>query len=430
MTLPSTDGRLAEPNRFERHPAITGALIAAMILCLLDVLAGSVTHAREKRLLVRGLEIEHSYRLRHPVYHHDLRPNATVDSALWGSRFYRVRTNSLGFKDASTRVVSMEGRGPRVLLVGDSFTEGIGVEFDSTFAGHLASDAVRHGIEVVNAGVASYSPIIYWKKTEALIEQRGLHVDEVVVLVDISDIQDEANYYLDDSGHVQSRVPVGFIAPDVSTRADSAAPSFEFRVREFASTHSFALYRALSVAKNLLLRATRLGPAPLTATCAPPVTAQELACRRGWTSNPAIRKVYGTRGIANAREHMSRLAALLRAHRIPLTVVVYPYPSQLEWDYRHSLQSSIWRSWSAAEGARFVDLFPVFFAAVDSSSVRTVNRRYFIDRDVHWNERGGAFAEQQFLAAYCASEPHDVLAALCPPHGGAVPAKSDRPSRQ
>ena len=170
MTLPPRGGQVPAPNRFDRHPLITGTLIAVLIVGLADLIVGSVMYQRERRLVKRGLETERLYRRHHPAYHHDLRPNARVDSALWGDRFYRVRTNSLGFKDASPRVVSLTGVSPRALILGDSFAEGIGVEFDSTFAGHLAAQATQSGIEVMNAGVASYSPVIYWKKAEELLE--------------------------------------------------------------------------------------------------------------------------------------------------------------------------------------------------------------------------------------------------------------------
>ena len=399
MTLPTPSGQAPAPNRFERQPVIAGIVIAVLIVCLADLIAGSVIYLREQQRLVRrGLETERSYRRHHPTYHHDLRPNARVDSALWGGRFYRVRTNSLGFKDASQRAVSTASRSPRVLLIGDSFTEGVGVEFDSTFAGHLAAQAAPAGIELLNAGVASYSPLIYWRKTEELLEGRGLRFDEMILLLDISDIQDEANYYLDEAGHVQSCQP-----SENEVSEDSGASSMARRLKDFARTHSFGLYRAMSVVKHVLRP-----PLPVVPGCRPPSGRGEVICKACWTTDPATMGVYGTVGIARAREHMSRLAALLRTKRIPLAVVVYPWPHQLARNDRRSLQSSIWRGWAAEEGVRFVDLFPAFFAAVDSSSAAKVTDRYFMPGDVHWNERGGAFAEQQFLREYCRAAPIDT----------------------
>ena len=60
----------------------------------------------------------------------------------------------------------------------------------------------HRSIEVLNAGLSSYSPIIYLKKLRWLIDQ-GYEFDEAVVYVDISDIQDEGfNYSYDAEGNL------------------------------------------------------------------------------------------------------------------------------------------------------------------------------------------------------------------------------------
>ncbi len=59
------------------------------------------------------------------------------------------------FDELCTRVTSEKrGRAPLVPVLGDSFTFGIGVEDDETFASHLALESGRH---VVNLGVPEFS---------------------------------------------------------------------------------------------------------------------------------------------------------------------------------------------------------------------------------------------------------------------------------
>ena len=59
----------------------------------------------------------------------------------------------------------------------------------------LIDNALKKKYSVLNAGVSSYSPIIYWKKVEDLINITRLEFDELIVYLDISDIQDEASVY-------------------------------------------------------------------------------------------------------------------------------------------------------------------------------------------------------------------------------------------
>ena len=59
------------------------------------------------------------------------------------------------------------------------------------------------GTEVLNAGVASYSPIVYWSKMKFLVEEVKLKLDHVVVFLDVSDAEDESKIYsLNDKGHI------------------------------------------------------------------------------------------------------------------------------------------------------------------------------------------------------------------------------------
>src|SRR5262249_26028831 len=109
---------------------------------------------------------------------------------------YSLRTNSLGFRDAKVREVPLRSETRRVLLIGDSYTEGVGLAFEDTFPG-LLFEAGQHATprtEFLNAGVISYSPVIYYKKVKFLLDH-GLVFDEVVVLPDYGDVQDEAAYY-------------------------------------------------------------------------------------------------------------------------------------------------------------------------------------------------------------------------------------------
>jgi hypothetical protein len=83
---------------------------------------------------------------------------------------------------------------------------------------------------------------------------------------------------------------------------------------------------------------------------------------------------------------MQSLADLLAQHHIPLTVVAYPWPAQIELDDRDSRQSAIWRKFCATNCKTFIDLFPVFFGFKDSHPYWY--ERLFIAGDVHLSPEG------------------------------------------
>lgn len=91
-----------------------------------------------------------------------------------------VRHNSLGFRGSIE--YAERGTGPRILTIGDSFTYGLGVRDEETFAAQLSQ---LTKVEVINAGVNAYGvdqALLMW-------EQEGRRFKPDVVVL---------GYYVDD----------------------------------------------------------------------------------------------------------------------------------------------------------------------------------------------------------------------------------------
>jgi hypothetical protein len=313
-------------------------------------------------------------RIQDPVYDHTLAPRFDgVDS--WGEARYRLLTNSLGFKDETTREVAAKSGTRRILLIGDSFTEGVGLEFADTFAGMLyrAGREQADKVEVLNAGVVSYSPTIYYKKIKHLLEG-GLQFDHVVVLPDLSDVQDEAWFYfcIDD-------------IPEYRARCNTTAPPdsiwFQSRTPTYWQTH-FVLTDRLRLLVKRQLQAWSGKQKQFVMTP---------NARTGWVvPGYDVGNDYAPLGVDGAIErslrHMQALADLLAARNIALSVAVYPWPMQVAIGDRDSRQVRLWREFCAKNCKSFIDLFPDMFAAKDAHA--DWYGRYFIHGDNHYSAEG------------------------------------------
>src|SRR5512139_3285168 len=213
---PSPKGRLPRAR-------VWGAMaVYCLVLFLLfDFAWSSLTPGDEQR---RGS------RIAHPVYDHGFAAKWEGHEA-WGELRYPVITNSLGFKDASTRDVPLKSASRRILLIGDSYAEGIGMRYEDSFAGLLqrAGQDGRDKIEFLNAGAVSYSPSIYYRKIKYLLDA-GLQFDEVVLFSDTSDVADEATSYF-------------CIDDDPKYRAHCAAAEGSMQPREIARKSDFLIER-------------------------------------------------------------------------------------------------------------------------------------------------------------------------------------------
>jgi hypothetical protein len=314
-----------------------------------------------------------------PEYHHGLKPNFAGYRG-WGWDRFPVYTNSLGFRDAGVRSVPLASSGRRVVLMGDSFTEGLH-RFEDTFAGLLyqAGQQRNDKVEFLNAGVGSYSPVIYYRKTRALLD-RGLRFDEMVVFSDISDVWDESRSYfcIDDD-------------PRYFAYCDPA----ELQILQKRESRKTLLKRNFVIIDKLVPMMKNeiryLRGKPVTSKAELTFNLLYRYAIGGWTI-PTIDVGHwydplGVEGgITRSLRNMTKLADLLASRRIPLSIVVYPWPTQLANDDRDSRQVEIWREFCQQHCKRLINMFPAFFAEKDAHP--DWYERLFIEGDIHFSTEG------------------------------------------
>ena len=347
------------PVQPSRRVTITAALLAVLLYALIDV---GAAHALKHHLQPtwNPTQSERRYRIWDSTYNHTLKPGVSL-RAIWGGTVYPYRTNSLGMRDARPRVVALHRHGPRLLLMGDSFTEGLGVRFERTFAGILSDRLAPCGVEVLNAGVSSYSPIIYWLKTRDLLQRVGLQVSDMLVLIDDSDITDEAKvYYLTPQQTVRYRTP--------------GKPEGEVaRIEDFVTDHSVTAHLV-----EELIAAAHRGREHASIDS---LQHQRIA----WSLDPDSLAGYGLKGERLAQQYMDSLLALTQRNGIHLTIAIYPWPEQVLRGSLDSPQRTLWHGWADRHSVPIIDMFPDF---IDGTSPQANVARLYTAGDVHWNASG------------------------------------------
>ncbi len=313
-----------------------------------------------------------------PVLHHSFKPNCEAIVG-WGRNTYPLATNSLGLRDERTREVPLTVDEPRILLLGDSLTEGV-LAWPDTFAGMIAARFPQ--LRVLNGGQTSYAPSNYLNLTKRL-QDAGVRFDEIVVFIDLSDIQDEAAYYRDNeqTGGVDG-------APEYHGETTSYSrwrTDFAFRYMVTDTGLSYLEYFAIrsGLYSKPLHDFGNVFDLPRSAWTYRPVS-DALPYIRGY----APLGLAG--GIAKARTKMTALWEELTRRGIPLSVVVYPWPAQLAHDVVESRQVTLWREWCEGKCKRFISVFPDFFAIKNRCPWYAPGcwYDYFVFGDIHYNARG------------------------------------------
>jgi len=315
--------------------------IASLILL---AVAGALTLAEVGvRAALRGgyFDKPHRYMTSDPVLHHRARPD--LSTTVSGTPF---STNSLGLRDREYASPKPLGTF-RILMLGDSFTEGGGLSIDDTVARRVERALGARGCgsyEIVNGGTASYSPILEYLR----LRQLGpiLRPDLLVLNFDMTDVHDDvirtATAVLDSRG-----LPLAVASDPIRETAVLLPPAPRWLGPVGRRLNRLALYQTFlrsSAGQRLL------GPVKMT-----PETLSAYGLLGDLEHDPMAITRDGdfpdlARGWALTERYLVGIRDLARAQHVPFVLVVYPHPHQVGPD-------------ESPEGRRMLGVGPGLYAS-------------------------------------------------------------------
>ena len=322
------------------------------------------------------------WRIPSKIYHHDLLPNINQNEKWGGILENKIITNSIGFRDKEIRKVNKVNKEKkRILLIGDSFIEGAGVNYEDSFAG-LLDNHLGNQFEILNSAVGSYSPSIYYKKINFYLGQ-GYKFDQALIFLDLSDIYDELFIKFNEDGEIltfsekkkQNIFKTSFYQLGYFLRENTVIFRFFYTVSD-----------KIEVAKNyikLKIKASKNFNKTFFETNRDDVMFYRMThIDRGyWTFNEkTFKKVEN--GLIQSEIYLKKLFNLLNKNNIPSTLIVYPWPTQIL--YGDNFHQNYWLKFSQENKINFLNLYKVF----ESNNNRRFILENFIYGDIHWNKNG------------------------------------------
>ena len=80
-----------------------------------------------------------------------------------------------------------------------------------------------------------------------------------------------------------------------------------------------------------------------------------------------------------------------------MSLVVYPWPQQLQNDLVNSKHVNMWKEFCISRCVKFVNFFPFFFEEKKNSSFLEVYKKYYYWNDVHFNALGNSVIAKTLL---------------------------------
>lgn len=351
-------------------------LIAIAALLFIDIFFG--------KSLLRLVNAPGAYkssglRISHDRYHHTLSPNYRgMDE--WGAP-YPYCTDGNGFRMDCGKKSNSDGPIDYALM-GDSMVEGLGVAHEQTIAGRLAEFTKQ---TVVNFSVSSYSPSIHVEKYKHYVS-KGMDIKRILIFFDISDIDDEANFYVRD---LNGRI--------IDRRVRSELSSFERKLRHRVEQLFPLTWHGLSAVKKALKSLGKPQAEPWS------LLRDRNSARAGWTylyrEGDAAFQAETTRGFSLALGSIQELAAIAKARGTDVYVVLYPWPHQIAFESDdQTLIEDLSINSLEKSGIPVINLFPAFRDERRKYGSDTLIENLFLVGDTHFSPAGHEFMTNQLLA--------------------------------
>ncbi len=315
-------------------------------------------------------------RIDHPVYHHSLKKNVKLENAKGFDGLFTFCTDNHGFKNACNQKVDKEFE---IGFLGDSFTEGASVTYEDSFVGIFKSSTKK---DVANLGVVSYSPKIYLSKINYLLNE-GYKFNQIVIFIDISDLYDDSFYY-----SLNDKLEVG----------ENPKRGKKLFIRRILRSNfpftNFYMY----VLKNLNKK-EEVDLKKINYTR--PTFHKDAILKSIWTYSEKdfIEGYFGSISENQKKmlNTMDELYKLLEKKGIEMSLAVYPWPQQLEYDVENSEQVKMWENFCRNRCKHFFNFFPYFFESKNKIGYLDTYKKYYWWNDIHFNKAGNKVIAKELI---------------------------------
>ena len=374
-------------NIFNRNPKKSLFFFVLSTILFLDLVLTNTFHYISNYGWSKQIEI------RKMNYGHDYTPKTkTLMKTRLGD--FNIITNSLGFRDKSTRDIKLKSDKKRILFIGDSFTDGIFLDYEKSFVGIIDSTLNEYSIEVLNGGVTWYSPVIYFKKIEYLVETIELDFDELIIFIDYSDWHNE--YYSFKISDDSSRV-IDLRKTDNSLVLQSNGISIEY-IKALIYNNTLFTYFILdkihdffNINQKEQLKLENRFSIPRWDSLIPKW--QEL-----------IKKDYSKDsdfiiGMESCKFYLDKIYSISQKKQFKMSIALYPSAG-----FIYGIPKEPWfnsfRDWSSEKNIKIYDFFKEFETMDSSKDYYQTLVDYYLPNDIHFNQKGNRFIADHFLKIY------------------------------
>ena len=295
--------------------------------------------------------------INHKIYDHDLKKNFKGILEWSPGKTYTFCTDKNSFRTFCDST-DLNGKEFDIAFIGDSFTLGVGLDYEETFVAKISKNF--DDLKIANLSVVSYSPIIYYSKLNHLINN-GYKFKRVIIYFDISDVYDDNKKYR-------------LIGDKITRKKSIFLSNFQ---KNLKSLFPFLSYSTKTVKNNLFKKKDiKKNKCNYLDYCHE---------KSSWTFN---KKYFGENEINKTLKYLNMTYKLLNKNNIKMSLGIYPWPAQILHDEENSKVVKIMSNFCLNKCEYFFNNYPDFFKELKISDKASIVSKYYIKNDVHFNAEG------------------------------------------
>ncbi len=312
------------------------------------------------------------FRVFDDTFHHTFKKNINVKTVGIEENI-RFCTNNLGFKsNCNTKKKSYFKFG----FLGDSFTEGIQLNYESTFVGLFEKEL---GEEVANLGVSSYSPKIHLAKLNFFLN-KGVVFDHIILFLDISDYYDESFYKIDNN-------KLKIIHNKKDTRRIWLKKNFPFT--------NYYFYVVKKIKKSLKSKEKKI------VSSSKIVFDESVQRKTIWLDKDVKKFKINNKTIFEihneTKNYVNQIYNILEEKNIKFSIAIYPWPQNFLNKKNNFFYVNEWKDFCKNKCNYFFDYFEVFNQHIADKEYEKIYKKFYIKNDVHFNKKGNILIADKII---------------------------------
>jgi hypothetical protein len=301
---------------------------------------------------------------------YNFKRNLNIKNYNYGNLNYPLCTNNLGAIDNCNKEITNRKEIDYV-FIGDSFVEGLGIEFNNTFFGHLKKKHLNK--QFLNLGVSGYSSSIYYKKLKYFYNI-GYKFSEIYIFLDTSDIFDEIYRYKLDP---KDQISFNLTNDEINNLLDDKKKLIKNIHNKLPAT-----FFLINLIFNKLPTFSFLQNYHLD------LMVNHTFGKWSYGQSDLYSKEKIEESLKNNSKYVEKIIKMANENNTKITFVLYPWPGHLFEGNINNKYNSYWTNFLKNKDVHLINLNSHFFNFLKDSTSREIILKYYILGDVHFNLEG------------------------------------------